>query len=99
MKKRFFHWVLEQKQHRKKPLVPTRNLFGKSAREVGTYPSTEDLEIERPQNVEKGQHDSICFHMADDEGSWLILRADFHIDFARLDLWWNHQVNGFLIKV
>jgi hypothetical protein len=81
-KTRILKWILEQHQDRRIPLVPKLNIFGDSAREVGTLPSETDLKIE-----------PIFIQACDDLGSWLILRLTlFGNRQAKINLQWTNSV-------
>jgi hypothetical protein len=92
-KTRILKWILEQHQDRRIPLVPKLNIFGDSAREVGTLPSETDLKIEQIQQIEFGQNESIFIQACDDLGSWLILRLTlFGNRQAKINLQWTNSV-------
>ena len=52
------------------------NVYGSSAREIGTYPSEYDMQIECPVKTDKtgSGNDSVLFHMCSDNGSWIIIK-------------------------
>ena len=58
------------------PIVHKPNVSGKSAREIGTYPSEYDMQIECPVEIDENGsgNDSVLFHMCSDNGSWIIIK-------------------------
>ena len=91
IRKRFYQWILEQKQNRNVPIVQKCNVFGQSAEEIGTIHTQSDLQLEQPL---KNGGDSIFLHMSDEHGSWLILKLNLleNQNLAKIDLIWGHQV-------
>ena len=53
IKKRVFRYIFEQWQERRIPIVHKPNAYGSSAREIGTYPSEYDMQIECPIKIDK----------------------------------------------
>ena len=76
IKKRVFRYIFEQWQRRRIPIVHKTNVYGSSAREIGTYPSEYDMQIECPVKIDEtgSGNDSVLFHMCNDNGSWIIIK-------------------------
>ena len=76
IKKRVVRYVFEQWQDRRIPIVHKPNVYGSSAREIGTYPSEYDMQIECPVKIDDTGSgiDSVLFHMCSDNGSWIIIK-------------------------
>ena len=76
LKKRIFRYIFEQWQERRLPIVHKPNVSGNSAREIGTYPSEYDMQIECPVKIDEtgSGNDSVLFHMCSDNGSWIIIK-------------------------
>ena len=76
IKKRVFRYIFEQWQERRIPIVHKPNVYGSSAREIGTYPSEYDMQIECPVKIDGigSRNDSVLFHMCSDNGSWIIIK-------------------------
>ena len=93
LKKRYYQWILEQKQDRNLPIVPKYNPFGQSAQEIGTIYNPNELKLE--QFSKNGGSDSIFLHMADEHGNWLKLKLEIVENrlFAQIELIWGYQVH------
>ena len=95
MKKRFFHWIFEQWQGRMIPIVHKPNVYGSSARELGIYPTKNDMKIECsfPIKNEVSGNDSVLLHVCSDEGSWMIIKfMKINEEVAKIDFQWYDKV-------
>ena len=96
IKKRYYKWIFEQWQDRDVPIIQKPDIFGKSAREVGSYPLESDMRIESP--FENGEN-SISFKSCSENGSWMILEfTKSDKNYAIVNLEWNHEVENRYFK-
>ena len=95
IKKRFFRWIFEQWQGRMIPIVHKPNVYGSSAREMGIYPTKNDMKIECsfPIKNEVSGNDSVLLHVCNDEGSWMIIKfMKINKEVAKIDFQWYDKV-------
>ena len=86
LRAKYYQWILEQRQKRKRPLIQKPNVFGQSAREMGTFASEDDFKAEQRQL----EHDSILLQMCDERGSWLTIQFCIkNKDLAAVELLWQ----------
>ena len=100
IKTRIFRYIFEQWQERRIPIVHKPKLSGSSAREIGTYPSEYDMQIECPVKIDESgsENDSILFHMCSDNGSWIIIKfIKVTEDVARITFKLYDEVGHFLL--
>ena len=90
VKTKAYQWILERMQRKRSPLVFKPNIFGSSAREVGTIIHDLDHEVE----LRKSKQDALNFRMFDKSNdSWLLIGMEYLDErTARVNLSWFYKV-------
>lgn len=95
--RKYYQFVLENWQKRRKPLIFKPDIFGRSAKEIGSLPCEQDFKAEE---ISRKENDSMFLSVCDnDSNSWMVLRFSYlNEDWARIKFIWNKSGTSYEIQ-